>query len=512
MFASAKEISKTKRCILILENIDILLGDSSTELEPLSDSSLEQTLTLSMNLRSTLTSVLRSLKEETYRYNGILLVCTSTEEIPGFCDWFDAIFTLERPAYQQRHDIIIKCLKLSTLDIHLFSDVSRLATYTTGRSVAEMSSFCRTVLSTFFEQKNTQISQRDADKRKLLLLECVLKGTNAEAVSSGLLSGVVDVAVEGSKELLPSDYNSRSADERSYHLRSPLFGDQARAAWERLESMIIYPLCRSTELEELLYGNDSRYISGYGSKVVCAGALLVGPTGTGKSTLARHCAAVAASINPSIKLLTVSCTSLVHKEVGGSERALKHLFRAAKSSAPCILLLDGIENIAPVRGNDNTTEGTMDRLVSTLLIEIDGIDDGSVENRGRVAVIGTTHNPEWIDPALRRPGRLDNFIELSVPDDKTRSEIAMREVQKMPIEFSDASDKEKLVFYISSQSHGWNAADVMALCSDAAFARLRELVEIDQCPNRNGTAERAPVVQRRHFMAAMKHRKHCSLR
>jgi SpoVK/Ycf46/Vps4 family AAA+-type ATPase len=97
--------------------------------------------------------------------------------------------------------------------------------------------------------------------------------------------------------------------------------------------------------------------------------------------------------------------------VGGSERAVHQLFLSARAVAPCILLLENIDVIAAVRGNDSTSEGTMDRVLSTLLIELDGIEDSWVASGG-VAVIGTTQNSEWIDPSLKRPGRLDRVLSL----------------------------------------------------------------------------------------------------
>ena len=212
--------------------------------------------------------------------------------------------------------------------------------------------------------------------------------------------------------------------------------------------------------------------------------LLTGEPGSGKSAIAYHCAAVAAGIDPSIRLLDVPCTSLIHKEVGGSERSLQRLFRAARAAAPCILILDGVENIAPVRGNDNTTEGTMDRLLSTLLTEMDGIgsDDGSSlnEKSQNVAVIGVTHNPPtWIDPALRRPGRLEKCLLMEAPESDARRNIILKELEAVPIDFSGASffepkNKEKLAESIAMVTHGKSAAEVIFICKEARVFALRE--------------------------------------
>ena len=212
--------------------------------------------------------------------------------------------------------------------------------------------------------------------------------------------------------------------------------------------------------------------------------MLSGEPGSGKSAIAYHCAAVAAGIDPSIRLLDVSCTSLIHKEVGGSERNLSRLFQAARTASPCILVLDGIENIAPVRGNDNTTEGTMDRLLSTLLTEMDGIGSGNVSSSAGkhhcVAVIGITHNPPtWIDPALRRPGRLEKCLSMEAPDFNARRDIILKELEGMSIDFSGASffepkNQESLADFIAMQSHGRTAAEIISFCKNASIIAMRE--------------------------------------
>ena len=215
--------------------------------------------------------------------------------------------------------------------------------------------------------------------------------------------------------------------------------------------------------------------------------LLTGEPGNGKTAIAYHCAAVAAGIDPSIRLLDVPCTSLINKEVGGSERSLQRLFRAARAAAPCILILDGVENIAPVRGNDNTTEGTMDRLLSTLLTEMDGIgsDDGSTSNERseNVAVIGVTHNPPtWIDPALRRPGRLEKCLFMGSPDSVARRNIILKDLEGVSIDFSRATffepkNKDNLAEFIAMVTHGKSAAEVISICREARVFALREQLD-----------------------------------
>uniref|UniRef100_A0A6T8IJ09 AAA+ ATPase domain-containing protein n=1 Tax=Proboscia inermis TaxID=420281 RepID=A0A6T8IJ09_9STRA len=338
-------------------------------------------------------------------------------------------------------------------------------------------------------------------KQHLLAMKRALISLPPESVRSKRQDGVFDMTVLSSKELLLLGENSNDKEcwksatttLNKEEPNLPLFGNDACKAWDTLKGLIVIPLCLSNRLDELLYhgggggGKTEGNSNSCGGKIVVAGTLLTGPPGSGKTALAHHCAAVAVSIVPSTRLLCVSCTSLIHKEVGGSERAIQSMFTAAKLAAPCILLLDGIENIAGVRGNDMTTEGTMDRMLSTLLTEMDGVETeegGTINNdddRGRVAVIGITHNPDWVDPAVRRPGRLEKCITLGLPDYDARVGIAQKHLRDMPLDFNDASffepkNKGDLAAYIAMQSTGWTAADLIAVCADAAMIGIRDMI------------------------------------
>jgi SpoVK/Ycf46/Vps4 family AAA+-type ATPase len=181
--------------------------------------------------------------------------------------------------------------------------------------------------------------------------------------------------------------------------------------------------------------------------------------------------------------LLLPFTSLVHKEVGASERALRQLFVAVRAAAPCILLMDGIENIAAVRGKDNTTHGTMDRVLSTLLTELDGVDTTSSttsvsqkEGAAKFAMIGITHQVSWIDTALRRPGRLEKTIELKKPNREARRRIAWMELQRLNLE--DTLNLEDRSFQIAEHTRGKTAADIVALCEDARMAIVKEAIAI----------------------------------
>jgi len=180
----------------------------------------------------------------------------------------------------------------------------------------------------------------------------------------------------------------------------------------------------------------------------------------------------------------VSCTSLIHKEVGGSERALHRLFQTARSATPCIVVMDGIENIGAVRGNDNTTEGTLDRVLSTLLTELDGVESEIATDRttGSMAIIGITQNPQWIDPALRRPGRLERTIWLGNPDTKGREHIVVRELGKAEYR-SDGYPELKTIRDLAKQvalcTEGYTGAELISICNETKFSALNKFLNGD---------------------------------
>jgi transitional endoplasmic reticulum ATPase len=159
----------------------------------------------------------------------------------------------------------------------------------------------------------------------------------------------------------------------------------------------------------------SRFLA-YGT-VPPKGILLTGPSGAGKSHLAL---AIADEVRRRglASFVSVRCTDLLNKVVGDTEKALRELFATARNAAPCVLFFDQIESIAPVRGFDTSTEQTFDRMLSMLLVEMDGfttsrakLQDSLTSTAARAAflkehvvVLASTTHKELLDPAILRPG------------------------------------------------------------------------------------------------------------
>lgn len=190
------------------------------------------------------------------------------------------------------------------------------------------------------------------------------------------------------------------------------------------------------------------------------GVLLHGPPGCGKTLIARAVA------NETAAYFThITGPEIMGKFYGESEGRLRAVFEEAKAHAPAILFIDEIDAIAPKREEMGGEKQVERRVVAQLLALMDGL-----ESRGEIIVIGATNIPNSLDPALRRPGRFDREISISIPDQRGRLDILHIHTRGMPLR--EDVDMEKL----SQITHGFVGADLEALCREAAMNALREII------------------------------------
>ncbi len=188
------------------------------------------------------------------------------------------------------------------------------------------------------------------------------------------------------------------------------------------------------------------------------GVLLHGPPGTGKTLLAKAVANESES-----NFVLINGPELMSKFYGESEKNLRDKFEEAEKTSPTIIFIDEIDAIALKR---EEAYGEVERrVVSQLLTLMDGL-----KSRGKVVVIGATNRPNAIDPALRRPGRFDREINISVPDKKGRLAILKIHTRNMPL-VKDVSLEE-----LASITHGFVGADLSSLCKEAAMNVLRRFL------------------------------------
>ncbi|GKV18976.1 hypothetical protein SLEP1_g29281 [Rubroshorea leprosula] len=194
------------------------------------------------------------------------------------------------------------------------------------------------------------------------------------------------------------------------------------------------------------------------------GVLFYGPPGCGKTLLAK-----AIANECQANFISVKGPELLTMWFGESEANVREIFDKARQSAPCVLFFDELDSIATQRGSSvGDAGGAADRVLNQLLTEMDGMNA-----KKTVFIIGATNRPDIIDPALLRPGRLDQLIYIPLPDEASRLQIFKACLRKSPV--SQHVNLEALARY----THGFSGADVTEICQRACKYAIRENIEKD---------------------------------
>ncbi|MGQ9587596.1 MAG: CDC48 family AAA ATPase [Thermoplasmata archaeon] len=189
------------------------------------------------------------------------------------------------------------------------------------------------------------------------------------------------------------------------------------------------------------------------------GILLYGPPGTGKTLLAK-----AVATESQANFISVKGPEFLSKWVGESEKAVRETFRKARQAAPCVIFLDEIDAIAPVRGISADSHVT-ERVISQILTEMDGL-----ETLHNVIVIAATNRPDIVDPALLRPGRFDRMVYIPPPDLEARKEILKIHTKGKPL--AEDVDVNKL----AAKMDNFTGAEIAAVCNEAVMLAIRDYV------------------------------------
>ena len=190
------------------------------------------------------------------------------------------------------------------------------------------------------------------------------------------------------------------------------------------------------------------------------GIMLVGPTGTGKTLMAK---AVAGEAN--VPFFSLSGSEFVEMFVGVGASRVRDLFKQAKEKAPSIIFIDEIDAVGRSRSKVNSFQSNDERenTLNQLLTELDGFGT----NTG-VIVLAATNRADILDKALLRPGRFDRHIYLELPNKQERLEIF--EVHLKPIKKAKDVDIQLL----ASLSPGFSGADIANICNEAALIAARK--------------------------------------
>ena len=191
------------------------------------------------------------------------------------------------------------------------------------------------------------------------------------------------------------------------------------------------------------------------------GILLAGPPGCGKTLLAK-----AIATESHTNFISMKGPALLSKYVGESEKGVREVFHKARQAAPCIIFFDEIDSLVPTRRAGTNDSHVSERILSQFLAEFDGID----ELKG-VLVLGATNRVDMLDPAVLRPGRFDEIIEMIMPDEQDREAIFNVHLRGKPL----AAGIE--VHELARHTEGFSGADIAAVVRKAALMVVRRVVK-----------------------------------
>ena len=218
-----------------------------------------------------------------------------------------------------------------------------------------------------------------------------------------------------------------------------------------------------------------------------SGILLFGPPGTGKTLLARALAG-----ESDVNFIHVDGPELLDRYVGESEKAVREIFDRARQASPAIVFFDEIDAIAGERGSGMGGGAEVsERVVSQLLTEMDGL----AENPNLV-VLAATNRRDALDPALLRPGRLEEHVEVPAPDAEGRKAILAVHAEDKPL--GDDVDLDEL----ADELEGYTGADLEAVVRDASMRAIREAADAWGVEQADENADEIRV-QDKHFEAAI---------
>ncbi|KAH8611769.1 Cell division protein 48 (CDC48) N terminal domain [Trypanosoma vivax] len=189
------------------------------------------------------------------------------------------------------------------------------------------------------------------------------------------------------------------------------------------------------------------------------GVLFYGPPGCGKTLLAK-----AIATECQANFISIKGPELLTMWFGESEANVRDIFDKARAAAPCVLFFDELDSVAKVRGGSGDG-GASDRVINQILTEMDGMN-----TKKNVFIIGATNRPDVLDPAIMRPGRLDQLIYIPLPDKASRVAILRASFRKSPL----AKDVD--LNLLAASTHGFSGADLAGICQRACKLAIRDSI------------------------------------
>merc|ERR1712022_93115 len=235
------------------------------------------------------------------------------------------------------------------------------------------------------------------------------------------------------------------------------------------------------------------------------GVLFYGPPGCGKTLLAK-----AIANECQANFISIKGPELLTMWFGESEANVRELFDKARGAAPCVLFFDELDSIARARGSSSgDAGGAGDRVINQILTEMDGVGA-----RKQVYIVGATNRPDILDPAITRPGRLDQLVYIPLPDQPARVSIINATLRKAPV--SPMVDRNQ----IADKTNGFSGADLTEICSRAARFAVKDAIAAEEAERQKMDPEHpnyiegyetpedfdpVPEITNAHFVESMKY-------
>jgi 26S proteasome regulatory subunit T5 len=248
---------------------------------------------------------------------------------------------------------------------------------------------------------------------------------------------------------LPAEYDSRvkamEVDERPTDQYSDIGGLDKQI--QELIEAIVLPMTHKDRFEKV-------------GVTPPKGVLMHGPPGTGKTMMARACAAAT-----NATFLKLAGPQLVQMFIGDGAKIVRDAFTLAREKQPAIIFIDELDAIGQKRSGGGELSGVREvqRTMLELLNQLDGFSSTQ-----EVKIIAATNRPDTLDPALLRSGRLDRKIELPHPNEDSRARIMMIHSRKMNISKDDVNFTE-----LARCTEDFNGAQLKAVCVEAGMEALR---------------------------------------
>lgn len=190
-----------------------------------------------------------------------------------------------------------------------------------------------------------------------------------------------------------------------------------------------------------------------------------------------------------LRFFSVSATDgsggegLLSPYVGDGEYRLRELFRTARAIGPSLIFFDEMESLFAKRElGESQTSGVQERLLATLLNEMDGVGaqgEGVRQDATQVVVVGATNRPDKLDAALLRPGRFDHLVYVPPPDAAARRAILEVQWRRTPVDERLRHDEALMQKFID-KTVGYSGADIVGICQHAGMLAMDRL-----CGSRN---------------------------